>query len=283
MSKEWHTTILDYDYIPVLEREESLLVRNIQDTLEIEDGKRFIAPDYSLNSLSAIEAELDRLVFQGRLRYVYYQDAGDIKKIDPSVKQYLLATREGFKQYFRLGQKEGLRAALPYVPRAILKRLQGEGYSKWKAAQAMNMYIALMSQRGGNEEMAGKIIQLRQQLNEKLVAGPTMDCENDEEFFYLAGQIISYMLDRSKSQSANHSMANAFLETKRPEQLVKEIRFAFMKYNHDISRNYKKFNQAMAMVQGYICDQQKVDLAMLLTGYTASNMFYEKKGGNEDE
>lgn len=276
-------TIIDYSFVPFVEKEAPLIVTNVQRVSHRSGEERQLMEDYILEEPFMIEKKLDQLIFQGRLHYVYYQEASDITKINPTMKQFLLASREGFKQYFRLGQKNGLRSALEILPHAICQRLHDKDYPKWKAAEAMNLYIALISQKGGDEDMAGKILQLRKMLSTKLAEPVTQDCDTDDEFYYLSGQIISYMLDRSKSQSTKHSMANMFLETKRPAQLIKEIRFAFMKYNHDISRNYRKFNNAMAMIQAYTCTDNKVDVKMLLTGYTASNLFYEKVGGNADE
>lgn len=274
--------IMNFDVIPRYDSDTELLVHNYLQTEEKIDDEWIEIDTIELNKRYQIEDYIDDIWYNKKLKRHYYTDAKDIKKLSQPLKQYLLATRQAFYNYFKLSDDNGLSNIMRYgVKLAKLHLLEGH----WlRAAKAMNLYIALSSQKGGKEDMPGILEELRQELNLKIQQSDTVDCSNDKEFYFLTGQVVRYLLTKTKAKDKNvkHGMVNGFLECRNSKQLKKEVKLTFQKYNHEIYMNHRAFNNAMAMIQSYTPEQHKIDDEMFITGYTASNVLM-KKGEKTDE
>ena len=77
-----------------------------------------------------------------------------------------------------------------------------------------------------------------------------------------------------------HSLINPILNCKTDEKLKLQLRTLFIKYNYDIAKASKRFNNLSVMVFGYE-PECKVNDNMLVAGYLYSSLIYEKNKEGE--
>ena len=105
-----------------------------------------------------------------------------------------------------------------------------------------------------------------------------MYCENDDEFFFLSGQLAYYLLFQSEADKKTHGLVEPFLRSKTAQNLKKQLAFVYDSYKHAILFENKKFNNAMSAVQGYSTENDfRSNQDMFLAGLMTKNIFYIKK------
>lgn len=94
--------------------------------------------------------------------------------------------------------------------------------------------------------------------------------ETDKEFYYLAGQCISFMCNRyvsiNRALKKNPVSKQAML-SKNTEYLKENLKMLFGKCNNMLYMEDKRFNNAYAMLIGYVPEDNKVDQEALQLGY----------------
>ena len=154
--------------------------------------------------------------------------------------------------------------------------------------KAFNLWIAYkqyFNKKGEDEEM--KINNLQEQC-EKIV-NQSGKIENDEQYYYLAGQVAYYLLSRSKADKLTQDVTEPFTKANTVKKLKSEIEFLYEKYKYDIYLNYPKFNNIMSQILLQEPEEKiKNNKELLLAGLLANNLFYSKQenlnnGGNENE
>jgi CRISPR-associated protein Csh1 len=98
----------------------------------------------------------------------------------------------------------------------------------------------------------------------------------------LCGQVVKYLLTKSKSGKKNADMLEPFLRAKNVKKLKDEVKFTYFKYKHEIRLDQTKFNNALSLILAYD-DEGAVDTDSFLVGILSQNIFYMKKGDDEDE
>lgn len=113
-------------------------------------------------------------------------------------------------------------------------------------------------------------MELKEIVKEKVNRDSTGVIETDKEFFYIAGQCISFMCNRyvsiNRALKKNPVSKQAML-SKNVEDLKKHLRFLFGKCNNMLYMEDKKFNNAYAMLIGYVPVDNKIDKQALDLGY----------------
>lgn len=272
--------IMGYDFIPLFESDNVLQIDNHL-RVQVFKDKKWVDLEYKvITKRYLMEDYVDQILFNDLLQDSYKKEPKEIsKKAGQVLKNILILSSEGLFNYFRLSSnnKSLVTIISKYGIPLILNQLEA-GFGI-KAAKGFNLYIAILSQKGGRQEMPGKlkdtIDRLRKMINDENV----MDVINDDEYYFLTGQIISYLLDKSKAKADNkkHNMANQFLECKRNKRLQKEVYDIFLKYSHELYRsNGNGFDKALASLSMYQPETDRVNTEMLLAGYLAKSIFYKK-------
>lgn len=126
--------------------------------------------------------------------------------------------------------------------------------------------------------MPTKIIQLRDAL-EGLATGET-NIASDEEFAFVAGQVIYYILSKSKSADKSYARLEPFLQLPDAERLKQAILKIFSTYKHE--RFSKRFSNPFAQVLAFDTKTNlKSLMPLLLAGFFSKNQFFGK--GAEEE
>lgn len=113
-------------------------------------------------------------------------------------------------------------------------------------------------------------MELKEIIKEKVNGDSTGTIETDREFYYIAGQCISFMCNRyvykNRALKKNPVSKQAML-SKNVEDLKKHLKMLFDKCNNMLYMEDKKFNNAYAMLIGYSPEDNKIDKEALQLGY----------------
>lgn len=128
--------------------------------------------------------------------------------------------------------------------------------------------------------MGEMITDLVQSVKKKINADTTVPLENDTEYYYAVGQLVSYLLSLSKSKENNQSLLNPFLNAKTDAEIKRRILQIYKKYNYRISSNSRRARNLLALVEGYVPGE--VDQEMIILGYNSDRLIYAE-GTKDDE
>lgn len=113
-------------------------------------------------------------------------------------------------------------------------------------------------------------MELKEIIEEKVCRESTGKIETNKEFYYTAGQCISFMCNRyvavNKALKKDLVSKQSML-SKNAEDLKKHLKMLFGKCNNMIYQEDKKFNNAYAMLISYIPEDNKIDQETLQLGY----------------
>lgn len=218
---------------------------------------------------------------------------GYIKDLEPSIKSneftgqmraLFMFSRDSLNDFFSKGIKISLKMIINKLTIELIEeelKHTVQGFNLDRVSKAYNMRISLLiyfkDRRG--KDLADKIRFNMESLRTKLSSDGFVSCENDEEFYFTAGQLAYYLLSQSESDKKNFGIFEPILNAKDSNQLKRRLHEIFAAYKHAISINNIKFKNAMSMVMGYETEAKiKDDMKdMLLAGLLANNIFYTKK------
>lgn len=128
--------------------------------------------------------------------------------------------------------------------------------------------------------MADIIHDLKSTLRVKINEKDTSKIDDDKEYYFAIGQLINYLLSKSKGKKRPHSLANQFINSKNNDDLKVKLRKLYVKYSYNPDVNSKRFNNLYAMIVGYL-PEGKVDTDLVIAGYLNSSLIYEKSEGDK--
>lgn len=194
-----------------------------------------------------------------------------------------LQSRQAFHDWFYKGTIISLRPIFSKVTLRLLveQLIHVETSRMTDLADAFNLRLSiesLIEEEGGKRKMADRIEKTVALLRDKLNGEGMAVCSNDDEFYFMAGQLAYYLMKQSKAEKKTGEIYEPFLRAKNGQHLKRRLEDAYMLYKHEISSNYRKFNHAFSMVMGYVPEQgnEGSSRELLLAGLFADNLLFEK-------
>lgn len=236
-----------------------------------------------INDIDQIRTLVDIIYFNGNLSRNFFTKASDIRIYDSKIKLNLLKYRQAFFNWFYKGNDEIIRKVFHNLSIDLIRN----SISKGKiilAKEQFNLMLRILEYFEGGSDMADVLSDLANNIRNKINSDTTQIIDNDDEYYFLVGQLVSYLISRNKSNRKTHSLINPILNCKNDERLKGEVRKLFKKYNYDIDKGNKRFNNMSAMVLGYI-PEGNIKEDILLCGYLHNNLIYEikQKGEGKNE
>jgi len=139
----------------------------------------------------------------------------------------------------------------------------------FQAGKVINLVLSIKEYKGENVDILNKL----NEIEEKVLKLENLD---DNEWYILAGQVIKYLLDKSKKSDKKADMIEPFLRAGKTKKLKQEIEMLYFKYKHDIPLNFIKLNNAISLIMANE-ENKKVDKEKLLIGLLSENIFYKKE------
>lgn len=261
--------ITEYDFlsIEIDKLDDSIYYKNY---LKIMENKRLVDSD-TIDTLEHLEKVVDEVFFNHQLITNYYGEV--YKKLDKHFSNLIYLTRDGMRSYFRKFDERAFYQIInKYATNFVLEHLRKN--RELSAKKALNLKLSLQNYKGEN---IMNIEQMQKNIKEKLETGNYENLKRDE-FFYLCGQIVKYLLSQSEAHEKKADMLEPFLRANNSHKLKKDIEQTYFKYKHKISLNHLKFNNAMSLIMAF---EEKIKLSnnmdSFLIGTLSDNTFFMKK------
>lgn len=229
----------------------------------------------SIKTLNGMHTIINEIMFSKFLSSNYFTEPKDIKIYDGILKSNLLICRTALFNWFYKGNYKNIWILLKKASLNLVKGSIKNGYMT-KATDQFNLRLSLKKYFEGGEEMADIIFDVKNNLRNKITLKSTSYIENDREYFFAVGQLVSFFISRSKGKKKPLSLANPFINAKRDKVIKDKLKALYKKYNYDIESYNYKFKGLYAMVMSYELDD-KIDEDMIIAGYLHSNLLYEKE------
>jgi CRISPR-associated protein Csh1 len=148
----------------------------------------------------------------------------------------------------------------------------------------INIWFSIYNLFNNNKNitiMASKITDLLSKM--KMVAKGEADLETPEEFAFGAGQVVSYLIDRSAASNKTYAMLEPYLQKSKSGQLQDAIAQTIAIYKHDISAYKGAFENLSAQVLTDDCNaDMKPLLKYFLAGCFSPCVVYIKKDSSNN-
>lgn len=276
-------TIMDFEYLPSYNPKIDFRIPNVLQVGKKEDNVYYPEDDIDCKTRIDLESHTNRIFFNGKLVNGYFKEprikSGVFSK---NLQNILLISRKAFHSFFRKAVDGDLFGIIDKISMSIVKEHLKNG-ERYKAAWAYNLRIGFFEYYSikGGEQMGDRIKELMNNIGNKISSKEAVFCENDEEFYFTAGQLAYFLLSKSKSQKKNFDMAEPFLRAKSGAEIKKQIYYIFDRYKHAIRMNDISFKNAMCMVQGYKTDGSYREYEdIFIAGFMGENVIF---GLDEDE
>jgi len=267
--------ITDFDYLPIIidKFDDSIYYKN---HLKVVENKTIIDDD-TIDSLTQLEAVVDEIFYNHQLKSNYYGDV--YNKLDKSFANLIYITRNAMINYFK---KYDDRAFYQVIEKNgtdfVLEHLRHN--RELMAKKSLNLKLSLQHHKIKNKLDGEKIMDIKAMQTKMINKLESSDYSSLEaqEFFYLCGQVVKYLLSQSEAHEKMADMLEPFLRANSSKKLKHDIEYTFFKYKHKISLNYLKFNNAMSLIMAYE-DDKKLSKYMddFLVGVLSQNLFFIKQ------
>ncbi len=261
--------LVDFDYLPIkIDKLESSI--DIKNYLLVYKDKKLM-DDSVIDYLWQLENSIDEVFYNGQLKNNYFGEV--YKKLDNSFANLIYMTRDAMINYFKkYDEKAFYQVVKKYGTNFVIDHLSAN--REFKAKESLNLKLSLLEYKGDKvmdiQGMQKKII--------KKLETSDYDSSSSEEFFYLCGQVVKYLLSQSEAHEKNADLMEPFLRSNSAQKIKKNIEFSFFKYKHKISLNHVKFNNAMSLIMAYQEKDKLVsNMDSFLVGVLSQNIFYMKK------
>jgi len=130
-------------------------------------------------------------------------------------------------------------------------------------------------------DMANKITKLQERMKLIREIKGNDHIETDEEFAFTVGQIIYFLLDKSKAGNKSHALLEPFIQKSNPVELKKAITATFNAYKHEIDFGKGRFEKLCSEIMVYELEKNLRELTpIILAGYFSNSSIYEKSNTN---
>ena len=206
--------------------------------------------------------KVDDIFYNGHLESNLFGDV--YSKLPQSLQNLIYLTRDAVIALKKGEIKPFLKINKKYADDFIIYLLKQN--KEYKAREALNLKLSLLEYEGEKMNIKQSLERIEEKINE-------LEKLTNEEFFILSGQIIKYLLEKSKKSDKRADMIEPFLRAGKSKKLKQEIETLFFTYKHEIPLNFKKFNNALALTES--CEiNEKVKKDKLLIGILSENIFY---------
>ncbi len=247
---------------------------------------------------------------QGQFSYNYFND------IDPNyvsggdeIANLILRFRKAFYDYIYKSRKQAITSTMfdEIMLTSIISDLKydevkpGEKIDERTGAkiifhtketsikEKLNIWFSLYNNFSNNSKNRENMANTFKTLLEKteLVANNDnilLDDKNVAEFLFATGQVIYFLLSKSKTSNPTHALLEPFLQKSSAPQLQNAIANAINAYKHEISFYKDRFERLASQVLAFDTKENlKNHQRYLLAGYFAPSVIYKSNKEKEEQ
>ncbi len=283
-SKNDEAEIKEFDYIPLRSDDikkyfKSIYVKNY---LKIYKSNE-IVQDYEIKEIYQLEKNIDEVFYNKQLIFNYYKDAKDIKVSDfvsKELQKLIFITRYSMNNYFRKFDKSSFLSTIKKYGTAFVVEHVLKGW-ELKAKESLNLKFSIIEneKQKGEEKMDIEAIEI---VIMKKLEESDYGKLNCEQFFYLSGQVVAYLLSKSQRTDKTHELVEPFLRSNNAQKIKKEIESVFFQYKHALYSNAKRVNNALTLIMAYEGNEKLVsNTDSFLVGYLSSTKIFKSNEGDK--
>ena len=279
------TEIFDFDFVPLFRYkfDSSIEVKNVTEAGYKKDEAFEKDPDERIDNVFDFERIIVRTIFNNALVKIKEDSYttnyfGDIEPKyvsgGDSMWQLIMKYRKAFYDYIYKSKTNAITAFMfdDMMFNSILSNIrQDEIKTRCEYNNAIkskiNIWFSLYNLFNNNKKddiMASTVTDLLEKM--KAVAKGESNIESPEEFAFGAGQLASYLIDRSAASNKTYAMLEPYLQKSKSGQLQDAIAQTIAVYKHDISVYKGSFEQLSAQVLTY---DEGADMKPLLKYFLA--------------
>lgn len=284
--------IKDVDFVSSFSFKLEVKIKKVIPSADLEE-------DEKIENIFQFELEILQIIFNNQLiqkrrddsiAFRYFDDIDhNPKYITDTEWQLVMRYRKSFYDFIYKSRRQ---AVTNHVFHDIIRQgifndlkndeIQNDQHTKtYSIRRKLNLWFSLWDFFKGNSTknnltMANKITDHQERLR-TVRDNPTEHIQTDDEFAFVAGQVIHYLLTKSKSANLTHASLEPFLQKTDAGELKKAIANTFNAYKHEIEFRQGRFEKFCSEVMDYeLIGNLKQLLPYLLAGYFSTSLIYEK-------
>ncbi len=269
----------DYDFVSRFEYKfkEPLIIQNLFDIKE-KGGKENKHYPLIKNVFDFEQQVLKPLIQSKYLRVDYFGDLNkeDYAKLDMTFSSYS-KYRKAVYDYVYKSQRNTINGNVFYEMVFNSIKDDVKNGNEYGIKEKLNIWYSLFEYFNPKQKinMVNKLKEYQDFVAAIIADGPLNDI-TDERFAFAAGQVIEYILSKSKSADNSYNLLEPYLQQSKCAEFKKAIANDFGRYKHEnFSKNFEK---VAAFVLSYETDTNlKHLLPQILSGVFAKNQLFSSK------
>ena len=296
----------DFDFVPMFRYELSqpVTVSNVTMSGFVKDKVFNKDPDINIRTIFDFERIVVKMIFNNTLVKIKDDDYtcsyfGDLPKPEyiqggSLMVDLILKYRQAVYAYIYKSDLKAITQNMfeDMMFNSILTNIKSEIIKKrceWNnnIKRKINLWFSLqgMFNRLDNKKMKKNVTELRDRIRD--VANGKATLNSSEELAFAAGQLVSYIIDRSEAKNKTYAMLEPYLQKSTSSQLQDEIAQSIAIYKHDIKVNYQrkgKFERLASETLAYGNNvKMKTLLKFFLAGCFSPCVIYETNDNTTNE
>lgn len=290
--------INDFDFVPLFRYylDGDIVVSNVTNSSSLQDKSFEREREISIKTIFDFERVAVREVFNNSLvkikedKYVtnYFGEIDSNYVIGGTLMSNLMQKyRKAIYAYIYKSDTNAINASMfdDIMYQSVLSNIKQDTFEnkrfEWNNSikKKINIWFSLykmFNQNDKREYMVTKINELKNEIS-RVTKGET-DLLSPESFAFGAGQLVSYLMDRSVSTNKTYAMLEPYLQKGKSRLLQDAIAQIVTVYKHDINQIYKgrfEFLASQVLTYGGDIDMKPL-LKYFLAGCFSPCIIYEK-------
>ena len=290
--------INDFDFVPLFRYylDGDIVVSNVTNSSSLQDKSFEREREISIKTIFDFERVAVREVFNNSLvkikedKYVtnYFGEIDSNYVIGGTLMSNLIQKyRKAIYAYIYKSDTNAINASMfdDIMYQSVLSNIKLDTFEnkrfEWNNSikKKINIWFSLykmFNQNDKRENMVTKINELKNEIS-RVTKGET-DLLSPESFAFGAGQLVSYLMDRSVSTNKTYAMLEPYLQKGKSRLLQDAIAQTVTVYKHDINQIYKgrfEFLASQVLTYGGDIDMKPL-LKYFLAGCFSPCIIYEK-------
>ena len=290
--------INDFDFVPLFRYylDGDIVVSNVTNSSSLQDKSFERERNISIKTIFDFERVAVREVFNNSLvkikedKYVtnYFGEIDSNYVIGGTLMSNLMQKyRKAIYAYIYKSDTNAINASMfdDIMYQSVLSNIKLDTFEnkrfEWNNSikKKINIWFSLykmFNQNDKRENMVTKINELKNEIS-RVTKGET-DLLSPESFAFGAGQLVSYLMDRSMSTNKTYAMLEPYLQKGKSRLLQDAIAQTVTVYKHDINQIYKgrfEFLASQVLTYGGDIDMKPL-LKYFLAGCFSPCIIYEK-------
>ena len=296
----------DFDFVPMFRYELSqpVTVSNVTMSGFVKDKVFNKDPDINIKTIFDFERIVVKMIFNNTLvkikddNYTCYY-FGDLPKPEfvqggSLMVDLILKYRQAVYAYIYKSDLKAITQNMleDMMFNSILTNIKSEiikNRCEWNndIKRKINLWFSLqgMFNHLDNKNMEKNVIELRKKIRD--VASGKATLNSSEELAFAAGQLVSFIIDRSEAKNKTYAMLEPYLQKSTSSQLQDEIAQSIATYKHDIRVNDQRKGKFERLASETLANGNNVKMKPLLKFFLAGCfspcVIYETKDNTTNE